>query len=156
MEAVILIGIQASGKSTYYLQRFFETHVRISLDMLRTRHREQVLIEACLAAGQPFVVDNTNVTRKERARYIAPARAAGVRVVGYYIESTLGGSIERNRGRSGRHAVPNQAIAATYHRLELPSAEEGFDRLFRVTVGAEGEFIAQEWADGVDTDREAD
>jgi predicted kinase len=30
MEAVILVGIQASGKSTFYAQRFFDTHVRIS------------------------------------------------------------------------------------------------------------------------------
>jgi predicted kinase len=76
MEAVIFVGIQASGKSTFYLQRFFETHVRINLDMLRTRHREQVLIEACVAGKQSFVIDNTNATREQRARYIAPARAA--------------------------------------------------------------------------------
>ncbi len=31
MTAIILIGIPASGKSTFYRQRFFFTHVRISL-----------------------------------------------------------------------------------------------------------------------------
>jgi predicted kinase len=41
MEAVIFVGIQASGKSTFYCQRFFATHMRISLDMLRTRRRER-------------------------------------------------------------------------------------------------------------------
>lgn len=40
MEAVILCGIQASGKSAFYSERFFHTHVRINLDMLRTRRRE--------------------------------------------------------------------------------------------------------------------
>ena len=60
MEAVILVGIQASGKTTFYRERFFETHVRLSLDMLRTRHRERLLVAACVAAQQPFVVDNTN------------------------------------------------------------------------------------------------
>src|SRR4051812_8782542 len=37
MEAVILIGIQGSGKSTFYRERFFDTHVRVSLDLLKTR-----------------------------------------------------------------------------------------------------------------------
>jgi hypothetical protein len=34
MEAVILTGIQAAGKSTFYQERFSGTHVRINLDML--------------------------------------------------------------------------------------------------------------------------
>ena len=60
MEALIFVGLQASGKSTFYKERFFTTHLRINLDMLRTRHRERLLIGACLEAKQPFVVDNTN------------------------------------------------------------------------------------------------
>jgi predicted kinase len=70
MEAVIFIGIQGSGKSTFYRQRFFDTHVRLSLDMLKTRYRQRMLIEACVAARQRFVVDNTNVLAEERAEYI--------------------------------------------------------------------------------------
>ncbi len=57
--------------------------------MLRTRHREQFLVKACLGAKQSFVVDNTNVTRADRARYIPLARAAEFRVIGYYFESTV-------------------------------------------------------------------
>jgi predicted kinase len=34
METVILIGIQGSGKSTFYRERFFDTLVRINLDLL--------------------------------------------------------------------------------------------------------------------------
>ena len=41
MECVIFIGIQASGKTEFYKQNFFKTHVRISMDMLKTRHREE-------------------------------------------------------------------------------------------------------------------
>ena len=36
MEAVLFVGLQASGKSTFYRERFFRTHVRINLDMLKT------------------------------------------------------------------------------------------------------------------------
>ena len=60
MEAIIFIGLQAAGKSSFYRDRFFNTHIRINLDMLKTRHREQMILQACLTAKQSFVVDNTN------------------------------------------------------------------------------------------------
>ncbi len=36
-EVVILVGMQGSGKSTFFKQRFVDTHSRINLDMLQTR-----------------------------------------------------------------------------------------------------------------------
>ena len=47
MEAVIFSGLQGAGKSSFYLARFFTTHVRINLDMLKTRRRERMLLDAC-------------------------------------------------------------------------------------------------------------
>jgi hypothetical protein len=43
-EAVLLIGIPGSGKTTFYRERFFNTHVRLSLDLLKTRERESALL----------------------------------------------------------------------------------------------------------------
>lgn len=60
MEAILLCGIQATGKSTFCRERLFSSHVRLNLDMLKTRHREDVLLRACIEAKQPFVIDNTN------------------------------------------------------------------------------------------------
>ena len=136
MEAVIFVGIQAAGKSTFYRERFFDTHVRINLDMLRTRRRECLLLEACLAAGQPFVVDNTNATADERARYLAPARAAGFRVAGYFFEPDAAGSLRRNAARERQ--VPPRGIFGTLKRLERPTAAEGFDVLHRVVLADSG------------------
>ncbi len=82
MEAVIFIGIQATGKSTFFKARFVDTHVRINLDMLKTRHREDLLLDACIRAQISFVVDNTNVLARERAKYIALARPAGYEISG--------------------------------------------------------------------------
>ena len=70
MEAVIFTGLQGSGKSSFYKERFFSTHVRISLDLLRTRHRENRLLALCLETQQRFVIDNTNPARADRAKYI--------------------------------------------------------------------------------------
>lgn len=140
--AIILIGIQAAGKSSYVREQFFDTHVRINLDMLRTRPREARLLAACLAGRISFVVDNTNVTRESRQRYIPAARAAGFRVVGYFFESKIGDALARNARRERQ--VPVQAVSHTSNRLELPSLTEGFDELYFVRL-ENGGFIVEPW-----------
>ena len=148
MEAVILCGIQGTGKSTFCRERLFDTHVRINLDMLQGRHRETILLTACLNAKQSFVVDNTNPTTEERARYIAASRAAGFRVVGYYFESKVSDALVRNELRGPGRRVPDRGVLGTAGRLQLPSRKEGFDALYYVRLGAKpGEFVVEEWRD---------
>lgn len=149
MEAIIFIGIQATGKSTFYKERFFDTHIRINLDMLKTRHREEILIRACLGAKQPFVIDNTNPTIEDRARYILPARAAGFRVSGYYFQSSSKDAIDRNNNRPQAERVPEKGIRGTFNKLQMPSLDEGFDRLFYVKINEASAFVVEEWADEV-------
>ena len=48
----------------------------------------------------PFVVDNTNPTVAERARYVAPARAAGFKVVAYLVEVDHAVAAGRNAARA--------------------------------------------------------
>jgi predicted kinase len=138
MEAVILIGIQASGKTSFYVQRFLTSHVRISLDVLRTRAREAELLALCLRTRQRFVMDNTNPAPLDRARYIAPARAAGFRVVGYFFDLPPGEALARNARREGKERIPEAGIIATHKRLIPPSLDEGFDELYRVRPDGEG------------------
>jgi predicted kinase len=144
MEAVIFVGVQGSGKSTFYRERFFDTHVRINLDMLRTRHREQLLLAACLAGKQPFVIDNTNPLAADRARYIGPASATGFRVVAYFFETSLADAIRRNKERAGKQRIPIPAIAGTMRKLQPPTAEEGFEAVYKVTISSEGAFVISE------------
>jgi predicted kinase len=141
VEAVILIGIQASGKTTFYQRRFAETHVRISLDMLKTRRRERLLIEACIDGGQPFVLDNTNVKAADRARYVAAAKAAGFSVAGYFFEPDPRASFARNKARE--RTVPPAGLFGTLKLLERPTSAEGWDALFRVTIPAPGQFAVE-------------
>lgn len=48
MEAVVFCGIQGSGKTTFFLERFADTHVRVSLDALGGRAAEWALVRAWL------------------------------------------------------------------------------------------------------------
>ena len=141
MEAVILVGIQGSGKTTFYRERFFDTHVRLSLDLLKTRARLRALMKTCIATGQPFVIDNTNVLAAERREYIDAAKAAGFHVIGYFFQPELRRAIKWNSLRAGKRAIPVAGLIGTMKRLEKPTPEVGFDELREVTVDAENRFV---------------
>ncbi|MBF9224118.1 AAA family ATPase [Hymenobacter ruricola] len=145
MQALIFCGIQASGKSTFYCQRFLNSHVRISLDLLRTRHREARLLQFCLETQARFAVDNTNPTAAERQRYIGPAKAAGYAVIGYYFSSSAEAALLRNRQRAPAEQVPAAGIRGTRARLELPSYAEGFEELYFVRIDDDGRFVVEPW-----------
>jgi hypothetical protein len=61
---------------------------------------------------------HTNVTRAERASYIAPARAAGFHVVGYFFAADPKAAFARNRARSGKAVMPAAGLFGTQKRLE--------------------------------------
>lgn len=150
MEMNVFIGAQAAGKSSFYQSVFFDTHIRINLDMLRTRNRERILVEACLKARQPFVVDNTNATRAHRARYFLLAKRHDCVINGYYFQSIAQDCLERNRQRvrSPLPEVPERGIRGTISQLELPNLNEGFDRLYFVRI-QDGSFTVEDWIDEV-------
>lgn len=144
-EAVVFVGLQGSGKSTFYLQRFFRTHVRINLDMLKTRHRETLLLRACIEMQQHFVVDNTNLRLAERTKYIDAARSGGFRITGYFFLTDVCSSIARNKRRSDSERVPVKGILGAAKRLEPPRLAEGFDTLYSVRIDAFSQFITAPW-----------
>ncbi len=144
MQAVIFTGIPAAGKSTFYQRRFSRTHVRINLDMLKTRHRERLLVEACLTTGQPFVVDNTNLTAADRSDYIDRALAHRFEVIGYYFRSQAAESLARNVMRPPEEQVPRRGLLGACGRLEIPAWDEGYTQLWYVRIVA-GKQIIQSW-----------
>jgi predicted kinase len=138
MEIIIFCGIQASGKTTFYKEHFFKTHLRISLDQLHTRNKEQVFINACFCVQQRFVVDNTNPTKAERAKYITAAKAHKYKVIGYYFKANIHDAIHRNSQRIGKENIRELGIRATANKLEPPKFSEGFDVLYSVEIINDG------------------
>lgn len=145
MELVVFMGLQATGKSSFFKQRFFRTHVRINLDMLKTRYREQLLFTACLEGKAKTVVDNSNLTKPFRTRYIQPAKQCGFSVNGYFFESVVADALVRNASRSSDERVPDLAILGSAKSLELPSMDEGFDALYFVRMAPGETFVVEEW-----------
>jgi len=148
MNMILLTGIQATGKSEFYKRYFYKTHIRINLDMIKTRNRERILIEACLTAKQPFVVDNMNLTAAERRRYIDGAKHYGFKVIGYYFKSAIQEAISRNEQREGKEKIPLPAIRSAHAKLELPAITEGYNELFYVYI-KDNNFVIEEYKDDI-------
>ena len=135
---IIFIGIQGSGKSSYYQRNFAATHVHVSKDLMKNVRnrdaRQSQMIEEALAAGKPVVVDNTNPTPVVRAPLIALGRKHGARVIAYVFDVPVKVAVARNRGREGKARVPDVAIYVTAKKLVPPKFEEGFDEIHVVAA----------------------
>ena len=137
-EIVILVGIPASGKSTFYRERFSETHVLVSKDLMKSSRdragKQTRLIEEALASGSSVVVDNTSPSLEDRAAIIEVALRHGARVVGYYFDTTISDALARNAKRTGRARVPDVAMRIIEAKMTRPRYDEGFDELHVVRI----------------------
>ena len=132
-QAIIFVGIQASGKTTFYERMLSDgTYTHISLDDLHTRNKEYLEMMQCLESGHSFVIDNTNPQILDRASYIQKAKKYGYRVIGIFFQSRVKDCVCRNEERGGK--VPSTAIACTSNKLQMPSKAEGFDELYFVKI----------------------
>lgn len=134
MQMIIFCGVQASGKSTFYQQYFSNTHLRLNLDMLKTRHRENLLFEAALSSKTKMVIDNSNINIEARSRYMARALAAGFEVIAYYFATDLNSTLQRNCQRTGKANIPEAGVRATYKKIEIPKLSEGFQAIYQVRI----------------------
>ncbi len=144
MEAIIFIGIQASGKTTFYKNHFFDTHIRISLDLLNTRNKQNKFLQTCFDTQSKFVIDNTNPRKETRKIFIQKSKENKYKIIGYYFSSKIQQAIERNNKRKGKNKIPEIGIKGTFNKLELPTISEGYDELYFVKI-ENGKFEITNW-----------
>jgi predicted kinase len=147
-ELVVLVGLQASGKSTFTASRFAGTHTVVSKDLMRSARykeaRQQREVAEALSAGRDVVVDNTNPGPEQRAALIGLAREHGARPVAYYFPPDKAACLARNAARQGRERVPDIGVLATLRALRKPTRAEGFDAVYVVELAGEGRFTVTE------------
>ncbi|MFQ5793206.1 MAG: AAA family ATPase [Acidobacteriota bacterium] len=147
MELAVLTGIPGAGKSTFCAKHLKETHEHVSLDNWRgkknRRRREETRIREALQAGRNVVVDNTNPTAAERARYAAMARELGAELVAYYFPVDRNGCLARNRRRADKKVVPDSGFFVILGKLQPPSRAEGFREIYIVKVAENGGFSVE-------------
>jgi predicted kinase len=143
MEIIILVGLQASGKSTFYRTHFVATHEYVSKDLLNSsknknkNQKQAELIERAFQEQRSVVVDNTNVTVQDRLPLIDVGHRYGATIIGYYFLPDVSSSRTRNIQRIGKAQVPDVAIFVTANKFTPPSYAEGFDTLYYVRIPPE-------------------
>jgi GTPase SAR1 family protein len=142
----VLVGLQASGKTTFCL-RMLGGYVQVSKDRFgNARHRQARqlrLVAEAVAAGRDVAVDNTNPSPGEWQPLIEQARLGGARVVAYWFPPDLPGSLRRNAARTGRSRVPDAGVRATMARLRQPGLADGFDTVLTVRADGAGGFLVE-------------
>lgn len=139
----ILIGIQASGKTTFCNEYFNDFNI-ISLDIIKTRKKEEKAINEIINSGKNLVIDNTNTTIEERKKYIDIAQQNKYKTVGIYFRSSVDECLKRNSKR--RNNVPLKGILAAAKKLEQPSYTENFDELYYVKI-EDNRFQINKWTE---------
>lgn len=134
MEIIVLCGIPASGKSTFCEKELEDNFEVISLDCLRDRGKELRAINECLTQGKSFVIDNTNIIKEDRERYIDIARKKHIPIACCFFKPNVKKSIERNigRGSKGGRFVPEVVIYNMNNKFEIPSYDEGFNDIYLI------------------------
>jgi putative nucleotidyltransferase with HDIG domain len=133
-EVVVLSGLPGSGKDTYVRAHLADRPV-ISLDALRAEYgapshgaqgevialaREQARLH--LRAGQGFVWNATNISRRLRTPLIESFVAYGAQVRIVYLEAPYAVLLRRNRTRSA--PLPDTALLKMAQSLEVPDPTE--------------------------------
>lgn len=151
MEMIILMGLQASGKSTFYHTHFAATHEHVSKDLLRrskNKNKDQMQaerIERAFQEQRSVVVDNTNATIQDRLPLIDLGRRYGAKITGYYFQPEVSSSRKRNIQREGKAQVPDIAIFITANKFTPPSYAEGFDTLYYVRIAEDSTVENPAW-----------
>ena len=136
MKAIVMVGLPASGKSTFVKENLYDQYVRINLDMLKNRHRENALLQACILTQTPFVIDNTNLKKSERLKYISLAKLHRFPIYAYVFDTDYRICVERNQSRE--RVVPEKAMKNMLRYHQPVEAEEGFDQIMQVSLEPSG------------------
>lgn len=145
---IILMGIPASGKSTYAKEivEFYDSALHVSRDEIRFSklqkgedyfaHEDEVLTEFFENINHGMreyditIADATHATWKSRAQLWRNINIPDdVRVIGIWFDISPDKAISRNKNRSGLARVPHKVIRNMHKNRCYPRDYEGFDKI---------------------------
>jgi len=144
-EIILMCGIPGIGKSCV-VENFSPYHHRVNLDSIHEmlapgigfdkrnlglgRNIEDLIIKGRLKKRIPIVIDNTNITKEKREKYIKFAEENKVDISAVYFEPDAKLAISQNSKRLKK--VPKIAIYKMAKDFQTPLIEEGFKGIYSV------------------------
>eukprot|EP01127_Copromyxa_protea_P001970 TRINITY_DN1186_c0_g1_i2.p1 TRINITY_DN1186_c0_g1~~TRINITY_DN1186_c0_g1_i2.p1 ORF type:complete len:394 (-),score=106.18 TRINITY_DN1186_c0_g1_i2:55-1236(-) len=137
-EMVIMVGLPASGKSTFS-EKYFVPHgyVRINKDTLGTAAKCNALTKEALREGQSVVIDNTNGSLANRKEAIAIAQTYKVPVRCFIMNTPREVAAHLNYVRvaetkGGTRRIPDVAYNVYNKNFSAPQKSEGIDEIITI------------------------
>ncbi|KAL3316254.1 hypothetical protein Ciccas_005100 [Cichlidogyrus casuarinus] len=138
-EIVIMVGFPASGKS-YISQQFFAEmgYEVVNRDVHGTWQKCCSLMVGHLEKGKSVVVDNTNVDKESRSRYILAAKKhdANIKIRAFLMQTSSDqckhNELYRQLTGSNHQAISTMVLNMMKKKFEEPEKSEGFDEIIKV------------------------
>ncbi|XP_022698760.1 uncharacterized protein F21D5.5-like isoform X1 [Varroa jacobsoni] len=135
-EVVLFVGYPASGKSTLAKRLVEEeSYVHICQDMLGSLDRCVKAVREALKNKRKVIVDNTNVGKEQRKRYVDLAKEAGVPCRCFWFNCSINQVRHNNKfrlltGTDAQHKDVNDiTLFSLRKKFEEPEANEGFNQI---------------------------
>ncbi len=141
----IMVGVPASGKSTYVKEHLGSDVVVLSSDALRgellgdeTRQDKNAYIfrelynraKRFVKEGRDIVIDATSIDRERRAKVLSHFDLNKVEVVAIYLDTPIEECYTRDEARN--RTVGRSVIDKFAGKLEVPTIDEGFSEVIVV------------------------
>jgi bifunctional polynucleotide phosphatase/kinase len=131
---VLLVGAQATGKTTFALSDQFAGWTWLNQDTLKTSKKMLNGLVSARDAGQNIIIDCTNPTVEHRAKYINLVKSKGYYITTYFFDLPKLMSFHMNHYRhavsKGKYPlIPKIAIHSYYKKLQPPQESEGINNV---------------------------
>lgn len=158
----MLIGLQASGKSTYACKLAEEYNAEIfSSDALREEMFSNIneqnknaelfqelhkRIKECLKSGRNVIYDSTNISSKRRRSFLQELNKIDCDKCCFVMATPYEQCLANNASRDRK--VPEEVIERTYKHFNVPWFFEGWDSIEVIYWGdSKGTMSVDEWLD---------
>lgn len=149
-EAIFLIGIPTSGKSTFSSKPKYQDYVRVSSDDILqeiAKERQQSyntvfkgnirfaqiammkVLRKAVEENKSIIWDQTNITKKQRREKLKHIPAHYKKTAVFFV-IPLETALKRNTQRPGK-VIPPEVLERMIKEYELPTLEEGFDEVIK-------------------------
>ncbi len=150
-DIVLILGNYGAGKS-FLAREYFGDRKRVNRHEIRHHLKEMTehgkkwtaddwdeelegfikrleydIIRFFLERNEQVVIDNTSVTNKSRERYINYARRFKKSIGCLFLKKDISVLLSQNKMRE--YAVPEHIIVRLHAKTELPTIQEGFDKV---------------------------